>query len=507
MYKNGERFLDIIFKDLYKSEEVLHTKEKDDTKEDSINRYLNRLEKIHKKANIESKKNLIKHLYYDKYVIKQEDIKGKNSKEKEDIIENQKKTLSTWIDYLIDDNTEYPMWAKYWVFQQVLKIGTYDEISGKYTKRTKYTINPFVEVIPEVISKCINNIVELFKDKKMSTQEIRKLVSNISFEKMYIKYSKKIKKQYSSNEGIWIKYNQGSDEAAKKLYESLEGQNTGWCTVASVTAINQVNSGDFYVYYTKDKNDNYIIPRIAIRFNGHDNIGEIRGVEEHQNLEEEMIPILEDFLINKENLLTEDVKKNLEKIKDLKYLVKIKNKTINNEKLTTKEIIDLYTKTFGFGRKQDPLVGKIIKKRDILSDYYNLKDENVFIKSDFIIKNLKYFSLEEKKEVLKNREVLKKVLEKETSILKFISDEYKNDREIMLIAINTNPYALEHAGEKIKNDKEVVMTAVKKDGFVINYVSEYLKKDKEVLREASLTNPYALKMYNELYNNASYNSL
>jgi hypothetical protein len=176
MYKNGERFLDIIFKDLYKSEEVLHTKEKDDTKEDSINRYLNRLEKIHKKANIESKKNLIKHLYYDKYVIKQEDIKGKNSKEKEDIIENQKKTLSTWIDYLIDDNTEYPMWAKYWVFQQVLKIGTYDEISAKYTKRTKYTINPFVEVIPEVISKCINNIVELFKDKKMSTQEIRKFI-------------------------------------------------------------------------------------------------------------------------------------------------------------------------------------------------------------------------------------------------------------------------------------------------------------------------------------------
>ena len=45
----------------------------------------------------------------------------------------------------------------------------------------------------------------------------------------------------------------------------------------------------------------------------------------------------------------------------LKYLVKIKNKTINNEKLTTKEIIDLYTKTFGFGRKQDPLVDKIIK--------------------------------------------------------------------------------------------------------------------------------------------------
>ena len=82
MYKNGERFLDIIFKDLYKSEEVLHTKEKDDTKEDSINRYLSRLERIHKKANIESKKNLIKHLYYDKYVIKQEDIKGKNSKEK-----------------------------------------------------------------------------------------------------------------------------------------------------------------------------------------------------------------------------------------------------------------------------------------------------------------------------------------------------------------------------------------------------------------------------------------
>ena len=484
MYKNGERFLDIIYKDLYKSEEVLHTKGKNDNKETSINKYLNRLERIHKKANIESKKNLIKHLYYDKYVIKKEDIKGKSNKEKEDIIENQRKTLSTWIDYLIDDNTMYPMWAKYWVFQQILKIGTYDEITKKYTKRNKNTINPFIEVVPEVISKCINNIVKLFEDKKMSSQEIRRLVSNISFEKMYIEYSKNIKNQYKSNEGIWVKYNQGSEDAAKRLYESLEGKNTGWCTVASITAKNQVNNGDFYVYYTKDENNDYTIPRIALRFNGHNNIGEIRGVEEHQNLEEEMIPILETFLSNNDNLSEEDKDLNMKKISELKYLVKIKNKIINNEKLTTKEIIDLYTKTFGFGRKQDPLVDKIIKRRNILNDYYALKNENEYIKSDFILKNLKHFSSEEKELVLNNREVLKKVLEKETSVLKFVNDEYKNDKEIMLIAIQTNPYALA-------------------------YASENLKKDKEVLMEASLTNPYALNMYNELFssNNKSYNSL
>ena len=64
-------------------------------------------------------------------------------------------------------------------------------------------------------------------------------------------------------------------------------------------AINQICGGggylggDFYVYYILDKNNEYKIPRIAIRLEGHNEIGEIRGIEENQNLEEEMIVLIQ----------------------------------------------------------------------------------------------------------------------------------------------------------------------------------------------------------------------
>ena len=58
------------------------------------------------------------------------------------------------------------------------------------------------------------------------------------------------------------------------LWKSLQGKNTGWCTAGEEVAKSQLENGDFYIYYTKDKNDEYNNPRIAIRMNGKEEIGE-----------------------------------------------------------------------------------------------------------------------------------------------------------------------------------------------------------------------------------------
>ena len=79
------------------------------------------------------------------------------------------------------------------------------------------------------------------------------------------------------------------------LVKSLEGRGTRWCTAGEETARQQLSNGDFYVYYTKDKNGEYKIPRIAIRMEGS-SIGEIRGVASHQNLEPEMEEVVEEKL-------------------------------------------------------------------------------------------------------------------------------------------------------------------------------------------------------------------
>ena len=497
---NGERFLDILYKELYKSKEVLHTKEKNDIKEESIKRYMDRLESIHDKANTKSKKNLIKSLYFKNYVIKKENLPwymGDN--EKQGIIETQKKSLSTWIDYLTDENAKYPMWAKYWVFHQMLKMGTYDEINDKYTKRTNKTINPFIEANPEIIAKCIGNLIKLLGNEKLSTQEIRKLVSNISFEKMYIEYQKNKKKRYKSNEGIWIKYKQGSIEDAIKLSSSLEGKNTGWCTANEETAINQLCGkggyigGDFYVYYTKDEDGNYKMPRIAIRLDGHENIGEIRGVEEHQNLEEEMIPILESKLKDMSFLSKNNIDKYMNKINDLKDLVLIKEKTLNGIELTDQEKVDLYIKDFGFGWENDQLVKKIMERRNFVDDYKSLKDVSARKKVDIITGNFYLLNYSKAGKFLNEKSVIKMIVRNIPDILKFVVPELLADKDFVLELTKKNGYTLEYVNDELKNDKEVVLSAVSEESYALQEASERLKNDKEVIKAAIIENGHSFQ--------------
>ena len=550
---NGERFLNVLYKELYKSEEVLHTKEKNDTKEKSIKRYMDRLESIHSKANTQSKKDLIKSLYFKKYIAKKENLPNNLSEaDKEEKIANQRISLSAWIDYLTDENAKYPMWAKYWVFQQALKMGTYDEINNKYTRRTKSTVNPFVEANPEIIAKAIGNVVELLNNDKLTKQEVKNIISNISFEKLYIEYQKNRKKQYKTNEGIWIKYNQGSVEDAKKLSASLKDRNTGWCTAYESTAIHQVcgdkydEGGDFYVFYTKDEEGNYNIPRIAIRLDGHRDIGEIRGVDEHQSLEEEMVLVLEKKLKEMTFLKNKDVKENLDKISKLKELLLIKNKTLNGINLTRQEIIDLYTSNFGFGWGRDCWVDRIIQRRDFIEDY-NYPGISSYDKSMFILRNinlldklklgrfiddkitievlskndksiLKYV----KEEILSDKQFVLKLLKHNSDILMYVDEKLKDNiifmldiirkrpmllcdaskrlkdaKEVVLAAIDKNPCALKSASDRLKDNKELVLLCVKKNGLVLDYASERLQNDKEVVLEAVKNNADSIRYCSE----------
>ena len=87
----GEKLLDKIYQDLYNSKSVQHTRKNKDKRAESIRRYMNRLERVHNKANTEHKKELIKKLYYNKYVTEYENIPS--WEDRETIISNQKEYL------------------------------------------------------------------------------------------------------------------------------------------------------------------------------------------------------------------------------------------------------------------------------------------------------------------------------------------------------------------------------------------------------------------------------
>jgi len=56
----------------------------------------------------------------------------------------------------------------------------------------------------------------------------------------------------------------------------------------------------------------------------------------------------------------------------------------------------------------------------------------------------------------------------------------KNDREIVLTAVQRNGNALRHASDELKKDREIVLAAVQENGSALCYASDELKKDQKL---------------------------
>ena len=409
-------WIDIIsklYKNLHMSESAMHGMSESDKKRDKILNYFERLEKAHQrvsKSKREEDLKLLKKFYYNLYVIKPEDIPDSYFEHEKrimrergygnieitperkqnlinQIIEDQKESLDKWIEYFLfdEESNSYEMWEKYWVFQGLQQLGKYNKETGKFSKRDKHTVYPFPPVEREVIFTTLKLMEDYIKDKK-GDNEIRSALGSGNFKTLY-EYSIKMimnkeEKQSNTTLGKWIKYEQGSDY--HKLRDSLQGYYTGWCTAAGENfAKEQLENGDFYVYYTLDKNGEAKVPRIAIRMNGHNEIGEIRGIADNQNMEPEMISILEKKL---EEFPDRD--KYRKKEYDMQFLTTIDNKVQKGYDLTKEELRFLYeidSKIEGFGYWEDSRIEEIINKRNITKDLaciFDCKEEEVCLGGD-----------------------------------------------------------------------------------------------------------------------------
>lgn len=413
-----------MYKGIHNSDRVMHVSKESENKTTRMLNYFNRLEEIHKKVSERKNKNaelLLKSFYYELYVIKPENIKEsyfqsqirlarergygniildeKRRKELIDsVIEDQKQTLDKWIEYFLydEESKAYEMWEKYWVFQGLQSLGKYDKESGKFTKRDETTVYPFPPVEREYIFTTINLMEEYIKNQK-GDEEIRSALGSGNFKKLYeyvIKQSMlKGDNKSITTRGKWVKYDQGSDY--KILRDSLQGYYTGWCTAAGENfAKSQLENGDFYVYYTEDQKGEAKIPRIAIRMDGKDSIGEIRGIVNNQNMEPEMMPILEEKL--KE---FPDSEKYMKKEHDMKLVTIIDKKIKVSEELTIDELRFLYeidSEIEGFGYAKDPRIDEIKATRNKKRDYasiFNAQEDEVAISADELQRNPQKFKI------------------------------------------------------------------------------------------------------------------
>lgn len=442
---NGIKLLDKLYKDLYKTKEVRNAIKRNknvnnSNKYEDIIDYLNRLERIHKLANTSEKRDILLNFYYDKYVVKEDEIPNKLNKNI--IIDTQKEGIKKWLNYLLDDSLNYPFWAKYWAFQGMVRMGNYDYISSKYTKRTKSTLSPFLELNTDILNDTINYIIKYTNNIKINDEIIDKIIDSGSFSKIYNICSKRnnnyIKKDTNYNDGKWIKYNEGSIEDAIKLSESLKNQPNSWCTKEKNIAINQLCGGDiyyrgdFYVYYTKDKNNKYVVPRIAIRMDGNNEIGEIRGIDDNQNLEEGLELILKKKIDEFKFLSKFEKLDAYKKINDQRKLTIIANKTRDNIDLNIEEKEFLYELNYNisfFGWGCNPLLMRIREER---------------FKKGLIINDLK------------DEKICNYMINKNGNMLKYVPNEYKT-KEICIEALKQNKYSMQFIPDKIKYNLPTIL--------------------------------------------------
>ncbi len=546
MDEAGIIFVDSVFDDLYISDAVQKDRDITDNsgkaRVNAINNFFKRIEKYQLLIE-ERKKLLIKNgisesemspellhghllnILYDKFIIKPEDIKSiPNGETVESIIENQKRQLALWVSHLMDSKNNYPTWAKYWALRGIKKIGAPNRKTGGYSTRTRKTTYSFVEFDEELFGKSIDLIIKMVNGEEIDSSLLDKIDRSNSFAKIYTFFLKEKKdnqlEKSNSIDGKWIKYNQGSELEAKKLFESLQGKSTGWCTGTNEsTAITQVcgpygsasQGGDFYVYYTKDENGEYTIPRIAIRCVNHNKIGEIKGVLPGQVIESSLCGALEKQLLDMTFLSKDDVKIELGKIDLIKGLTAIEQKIEKNEELSVDELEKLYSGydvSFGYDFEVLNRIKKAILSRNHLEDFNRINNRALKLKiltHDLIPRDVTINDDELMKEAIKlnpnlfgnlswrlieNRDFALECVSYHGDLLKYFWD-FKKDLGVVSKAVSQNGMALEYSPH-FQTDRKIVLEAVSQNGMALKFAPKY--QDDEFIVEAAIrsSNGFAL---------------
>jgi hypothetical protein len=409
----GEQFLNKKDPTLHASNSVEHEQMRKDSptekKADKIADWLKVIEQTHT-SHEDNPRVLerIKDFYHKEYVIKKESIPESTfileqriarqlgrgtieltddfrSEKSKQIISDQEHSLDRWINYLSSSETsDIPMWAKYWVFTSMVKMGKFekyeDQETGKEIARFKNRTTDTVASFPPLNALALRNVVSAIKNKvdpsetnlenlstKLNDDEFKKLIDTENFSKLYTQFLIELP-QYSAEglketRGRWVVYPQGSQP--DELVKSLDGHPLEWCTANIDTARTQLQGGDFHVYYSIDSTGEPTIPRVAIRMEAG-SIAEVRGIAPDQNVD----PYIGDVIAEK---MTEfsDGESYKKKSEDMKRVTEIEKKVNEGEKLNKEELCFIYEvdeSIQGFGYQKDPRIKEILSSRKLKED-------------------------------------------------------------------------------------------------------------------------------------------
>ena len=221
---------------------------------------------------------------------------------------------------------------------------------------------------------------------------------------------------------------------------------------------------------------------------------EEKKIFEYLKLNEWRIEILSSNLRSNRNIVLETMKHNGDSL----YFV---SEELRNDKEIVLEAIKNYKESIYFASTElqndrDILLELFSKRTNQNEDeneneneeeeeyFLNLNLNNI-LKKDFelfkflISKNgmfLNFFSKNEKDRRMITKEIGILGVKQNGNSIKFLKEELKNDREIILEAIKQNGNSLEFIPNKFRNDKEIVFEAIKQNSNSIKFLDLNLNK-------------------------------
>ncbi|MBI2410985.1 MAG: hypothetical protein HYV32_03805 [Candidatus Kerfeldbacteria bacterium] len=298
------------------------------------------------------------------------------------LLTDQRKSLEKWLDYFLSSETDnIPDALKYWAFRSLVQLKTFEK--GKdssrivFHRRSKESLKKFPELHPKSLQVVFDAMIKKHQGKVIdfSEEEFGIDIQSEEYElfQHYLE-TEKFADLYAwayefinpipehllpEVHGEWKPYPKNSDPAI--LTQDLHGKSSGLCITGDRDAGQYINTGDIYVFFSNNEQQQPIFPRAAIHI-VDDRIAEVRGIKYKQNLDSYITPVVEEKL--KEFPDSELFQKPLD---DMKLLAALEQKIDKNEPLNKDDLIFLYgikTPIEGFGEKSDPRIDTLRQRRN-----------------------------------------------------------------------------------------------------------------------------------------------